>query len=255
MLLPKLIQGINLLKSTTKKTSSTSYSMLTLLLKIFSVFQLIPFHIEWNRNQGCFVLRKKFLQTITCFVLHMASFLVLLPRFVRLISEFHRKKDDEIDPVVVFKLADYSFYSAMVLYTTFLFWRRQTLLLKFINETHVFALSLNRRKQFIMLALYVGNFLLRTFAGRSATVFEELTEARKHTNVLYGIFSSGENKYLQLPISSVLLIGRLLISLFQYLQYGLILTTIVTIRVVWRSYKDEINILTARSLEWVINIW
>lgn len=93
-----------------------------------------------------------------------------------------------------------------------------------------------------ILLIYFGNFLLQTFFGLSPSILYYSEDAAEYTQIVLGWFTPdhNQNEHLQNVFYYFFIVVKIFAALFHYLKYGLMLSIVETIRIIWGAHKPEI---------------
>lgn len=135
----------NIFMTPSLKKVRGGFSYLSILLNTFALCQLVPFYIVWNHERGSFIIRKILVQRICCGILHLAAAMIPLQWIQNQVSPVNVK--DGMDFLTCLRVVEYIFIFGNILYTIFILWWRQSLLLKVVNDTQPYLLNCESFRQ------------------------------------------------------------------------------------------------------------
>ncbi len=225
---------------------NSRYCIISVVLNFYSFFRLIPFHLRWNPTKNSFSAHSTYFHKLLCFLLHM---FVLYPSLIHLGSRIYSIRENPGNILSVFTILENLAACALFCCMIFFFWRRQALILGFINDTYPFQVSVKTKQYLCFYVSIITYYLIIRRLGKQYKKAQDTGGYYADFAIeLFGM--SHELQFLRSFIQVFIICIHQVMSLFYMLHNGIIIAILLTIKAVWRVQKELFVFDTSTILKW-----
>lgn len=210
------------------------YCIISLVLNFYSFFKLIPFHLRWDPTKNSFSVHSTNFRKLICFLIHL---LALYPSLFQLGIRIFELRENRGNIFSVFTFLENLAACALFFYMIFFVWRRQAYIVRFINDTYPFLVSVKTKQYIYFYTSIIIYYLFIKLLGKQYRKAQE--NGKYYADFAMELFGMPNAlKFLPTFIQVFFICINQIVSLFYMLHNGIIIAILLTTKAVWRVQKE-----------------